>query len=300
MFSSHIKHLKRGILVLFLLSLVLYGYIFLNISWVPAQSTLSSESTIPKIPEKICIQHPEISFFMYHYIRDDDQKDIVTTHELSVPPGVFREQLAYIRSLAQNKSITLMNGDDFLKSFESRCFPGKRIWIFTSDDGWQDTYTDLVPIAREYNVPFFLGIIVNRIGKSGFVSSGEVQEIASNPLFTISSHSMNHHDESKMSAENEHYEMCQSKTELEKLIQKPVTTYIYPAGKMNTGVIMSNLHDCNYTLAWTTSRGKDWNWQNPTPDEINRIRVNHDAGVDLFKKILRKGLLHEEMIMQNF
>lgn len=296
----HKTYPKIGLLVLFLFSLICFGYIFSSTSWVPAKNLVSSESTIPTIPQKICIQHPEISFFMYHYIRDDDPKDTITTHELSVPPGVFREQLNYIHELARNKSITLMNGEDFLKSYQSWCFPGSPVWIFTSDDGWQDTYTDLVPLAREYEVPFFLGIIVNRIGKSGFVSSGEIQEIASNPLFTISSHSMNHNDESKLSEEQEHYEMCQSKSELEKLIQKPVTTYIYPAGKMNTGAIVNNLRDCGYTLAWTTSRGKDWDWNHLAPDEINRIRVSHDAGVDLFKKILKRGLLREETILENF
>ncbi len=56
-----------------------------------------------------------------------------------------------------------MNGADFISSLKSGCFPADNIWILTSDDGWIDTYDQLVPIAREYRVPFFLGIITDKL-----------------------------------------------------------------------------------------------------------------------------------------
>lgn len=58
-----------------------------------------------------------------------------------------------------------MTGEEIEGSIQSGCFPGENIWIFTSDDGWSDSFTDLAPIADRYRVPFFLGIIAGDIGK---------------------------------------------------------------------------------------------------------------------------------------
>jgi poly-beta-1,6-N-acetyl-D-glucosamine N-deacetylase len=162
-----------------------------------------------------CISDPHITFFMYHYIRDDDSHDNRSTHALSVPPGIFREHMETVQQLSKNGTVTLMHGDDFLNSFRKNCYPGKNIWIFTTDDGWSDTATYLAPTAKSYAVPFFFGIIENRIGQPGFMNSGEVVHIAQDPLFTISSHSMTHENQDTMSPEKEKDEICQSKKLLE-------------------------------------------------------------------------------------
>ena len=47
-----------------------------------------------------------------------------------------------------------------------------------------------------------------------------------------------------MSEAEEHTEICESKKILEQLIQKPVTTYIYPSGRVNASGSMNNLKDC--------------------------------------------------------
>lgn len=111
-----------------------------------------------------------------------------------------------------------MNGSDFLNAVKKQCFPAKHIWIFTSDDGWSDTYSDLYPIANEYRVPFFLGIITNRLDTPGFVTTEQVEEISRNPLFSISSHSITHSEQNKMDSNTETQEMCESKIALEKLV----------------------------------------------------------------------------------
>lgn len=99
---------------------------------------------------------------MYHYVRDDDPNDTPTIRDLSVTPHNFRSHMQTIATLAKEEKIHLMWGEDFLAAWKSRCFPHERIWIFTSDDGWVDTATELAPIAREYGVPFFLGIIAQK------------------------------------------------------------------------------------------------------------------------------------------
>lgn len=126
-----------------------------------------------------------------------------------------------------------MNGADLIEAIHKDCFPSGKIWIFTSDDGWIDTYTDLFPIAHEYNVPFFLGIITNRIDTPGFVTTKQVQEIVKNPLFTITSHSITHSEQDRMNKATETQEICESKKILENITRKSIYTYTYPEGRMS-------------------------------------------------------------------
>ena len=98
-----------------------------------------------------------------------------------------------------------------------RRFYTKKIWIFTTDDSWSDTYTSLAPIARKYSIPFFFGAIENRVDTPGFITKSQLIELSHDPLFTLSSHSMTHSDHSKMDEKREAYEICTSKELFEKM-----------------------------------------------------------------------------------
>lgn len=254
---------------------------------------IAKTTTLPVISKNIenpkpCVRNPDIQFFMYHYIRSHDPHDNASTQDLSVDPEDFRTEMSYVRDRANEWKITLMNGVDLIASLQSRCFPGNHIWVFTSDDGWSDTYTNLVPIAKEYWVPFFLGIIGNRIDTTGFVTSQQVREISNNPLFTISSHSMTHDEQDKMSEKSEKYEICESKKILENLIKKPILTYIYPVWKMSQNS-QKIAKSCEYSLAWSTGFGSRWNPTNPSRYDINRIRIHHTTTINLFHHVLEEA-----------
>lgn len=239
--------------------------------------------TTPSHP--VCIRDPDIQYFMYHYVRYYDPHDTRQTHTLSVEPKNFEKQMAYVRTIADGGFIVLMQGKDFLTAVQKQCFPGKHIWIFSSDDGWVDSYTNLAPIATKYKIPFFFGIIQNRIDKWGFVTSLQIQELSKNPLFTIASHSLSHNDESKMSGSQERQEICQSKTKLEELIKIPVLAYIYPSGRMSANS-PDLARQCGYTLAWSTHFGKNWERDTPDPFQVNRHPVHNTTWVGYFRNLL--------------
>ncbi len=181
-----------------------------------------------------------------------------------------------------------MNGVEFLKSIDTGCFPGKRIWIFTSDDGWIDAYLHLFPIASEYQVPFFLGIIGDRVDTNGFMTSDQIREIAENPLFTLSSHSMTHSSQSKMIESVEYEEICTSKQKLEDLIRLPIWSYIYPIGHMSPQSAKI-LQECGYQVAWSTQFGESWNPKSPSRYNINRIRIHDTTTIRLFDDLLTQS-----------
>ncbi len=237
------------------------------------------------IPPKICVENPKVHFFMYHYIRDDDTHDTHGTHELSIPPNLFEKQMEKVHALAASGSVSLMQWTEFLSALKEHCYPGKEIWIFTDDDGWIDTYASLYPIAKKYEVPFFLGIIANRLDKPGFVTRTQVQEISNNPLFTISSHSLTHSDESHMDIDTEIHEMCESKNIIESTIWKSVDTYIYPSGRIGTWSV-HNIEVCGYTLAWSTQFGSTFRPDSNKWAQVNRTRIGRETSPEYFEKLL--------------
>ncbi len=234
---------------------------------------------------EICIRDPQVRFFMYHYIRDDDTRDTHGTRELSIPPNLFEGQMQAIHRLESAGLVTLMRGKDFVKAVRSGCYPGRNIWIFTDDDGWIDSYTNLYPIAKKYHIPFFFWVIGNRLDISGFISRVQVREISDDPLFTISSHSLTHSDESRMDVKKEENEMCESKKILESTIGTTVDTYIYPSGRIGTGSV-ENLKKCGYTLGWSTQFGKTFDLAWANNGKINRIRIGRETKPEYFESLL--------------
>jgi len=288
--SFQYKKPMKYLIPLIWILLICMGWFFLYASYEAPNTEIqqqNKDTTSSNSGNVTCVDHPRIQFFMYHYIRDDDIRDNSITQSLSIPPAIFDVQMQYVEKLAEGGSVTLMKGDDFLTALDTKCFPGENIWIFTDDDWWSDAYSNLARIAEKHHIPFFFGIITNRIDTPGFVTSNEIRSLADNPLFTISSHSLTHSDEAKMSEAEEHTEICESKKILEQLIQKPVTTYIYPSGRVNASGSMNNLKDCWYKLAWSTNFGKKFNLDDSDFSEINRIRITRDTPLEKFDSFLK-------------
>ncbi len=242
------------------------------------------QNTTQKIQQNTCIKNPEITFFMYHYIRDDDIHDNSTVHNLSIPPTLFDAQMKEIGKLRDESIVSLIHGDDFIQSWKDKCFTSKKIWILTTDDSWSDTYTSLAPIARKHSIPFFFGAIENRVDTPGFITKSQLIELSHDPLFTLSSHSMTHNDHSKMNEKREAYEICTSKGLFEKISWKKVETYIYPSGRIGSWSL-SLLKKCGYTLAWSTNFWETYHNISINPYILNRTRITRNTDPSFFRDI---------------
>lgn len=256
-------------------------------SWRAHQDSVSWEIESSKSFSYTCTTYPKITFFMYHYIRDHDPKDNASTKDLSVPPALFEEQMKKVKSLVDSWDVVIMTDSEFKKAKISKCFPEKPVWIFISDDGWIDTYDSLVPIATKYHIPFFLGIITGDVDKKWFVTTEDVRSISQNPLMTIASHSVSHNDESHLSEKDTFHEMCDSKTILEKMIGKPVDTFIYPSGRINTEFAPSMEKKCGYEMSFSTEFGKKFDPSAPDFYRINRTRIHGNTDPSFFDHFLK-------------
>ena len=222
---------------------------------------------------------------MYHYVRDPIKQDAKIIVQLSVPPKVFAAQMEHVRALADAGKVAILSTDELLKAVHTKCYPNPEIFVFTDDDGWIDAYTELAPIARKYQIPFTFAIITSKFTTDGFVTENEVRVLSQDPLFTIASHSVSHVDLDVATEEAEHREMCDSKQTLEAITHKPVSTFVFPAGRISTHS-SKTLKDCGYSLAYSTSMGKPWPESKEHLD-INRIRVYPESTPEYFDKFLK-------------
>jgi peptidoglycan/xylan/chitin deacetylase (PgdA/CDA1 family) len=132
------------------------------------------------------------------------------------------------------------------------CYNNAHIFIFTADDGWSDTYDTLVPITGIYDVPFILGIVYSRLGTEGFVTHDQLREMSTYSRVTIASHTMDHLDQRNIDTKTRLQEICASRTAIQNLINKSISTLVYPSGRYTHESIYI-AEKCGYTTAFTTA-----------------------------------------------
>ena len=253
----------------------------INKSPLHIQTTSEKTKNIPILP---CQSWANVYVIMYHYIREPDKRDSNIVARLSVPIGPFREQMKKAHELVLKDIIAIHNLSEVEKMEKNHCYTHKNIFVFTADDGWSDTYDILAPIAREYKIPFSFSIISGKLDVPGFITTTQLKELIKNPLFSIMSHSINHLDQGKIPRETEKQEMCDSKNILESLTQKPINTFIYPAGRMSASS-QEIAKECGYTYAFTTNFWISYE-KSKTKYDINRYRISDSTLPSFFEYLI--------------
>lgn len=140
----------------------------------------------------------------------------------------------------------------------------KNLLAITFDDGFRDNLTVALPLLEKYNLPATVFVTADLIGKEKYLSSEELQTLASHPLVTIGSHGFHHLHLTTLSEDEVLFELTESKKILEEIIGKTVDLLAYPYGDCNAKVEKLS-EKCGYAAAWSV-----WNGQN-TP--FSRWRV---------------------------
>lgn len=164
------------------------------------------------------------------------------------------------------------------------CFPARNIVLLTVDDGWDDGYNFLFPLAKKYNMKFNLGIIADKVSTTpseinNFLNEREIREMLGSGLITLASHSFSHielHNQTELVLKKE---ILLSKQTLENWFHIPINTLIYPSGKYD-GLTLKIAKESGYSFGFTTKKGII------TPEDLDknpltlpRIRVNRDTDV---------------------
>ena len=104
------------------------------------------------------------------------------------------------------------------------------------DDGFLGLM-DHIRLINKWNIPIRVFVISSYLGKKNHINKMQLQELASNPLFSIGSHTHTHSRLDEINSQEIRDELCISKSILEDVIGQEINTLCYPEGKFNTRII---------------------------------------------------------------
>lgn len=171
----------------------------------------------------------KLPIIMYHYVEYVvDQNDLIRK-KLNINPGIFERQLKSFIAEGYT-SYFVKDIPDILAQKET--VSGKRI-VLTFDDGYEDFYLSAYPILKKYHLKSTIYIMFNYLGRKGYLSEKEVQELINSGIVEIGSHTLDHTALKTAKKEIAVKEITENKTKLENKFNIKVETFAYPYGVFN-------------------------------------------------------------------
>jgi len=158
---------------------------------------------------------------------------------------------------------TFISDRDLIEILQgARQAPPGAVWL-SFDDCFKELAQNVIPEARERNIPVTLFVPTGIVGSDGFfpwlshtrnrdaLTVDELLEIAQGPGVSLGSHTVTHAITRDLSLAELRFELCESKRMLEVWTGSKTACFAYPVGQFN-GAERRCLIDCGYALAVTT------------------------------------------------
>lgn len=224
------------------------------------------EKPVPKDPNPV-----NIPVLMYHSIAYEKN------NELRVPKEKFREEMQVIK----DNGFTPITLDDLYSHFTKETALPQKPLIISFDDGYKDNYENALPILKEFGFKACAFVITCQIDDStDFMTSAMLKEMEANGV-DIECHTVTHPHLSTLSYDKQLVELRDSKTKLEKLLNKKINYIAYPYGSYNSDTVKLT-ESLGYKMAFTTNEGPANKAQGMFT--LDRVYVSNANSVDYFKK----------------
>jgi peptidoglycan/xylan/chitin deacetylase (PgdA/CDA1 family) len=137
-----------------------------------------------------------------------------------------------------HKGSRFVSMDEYFKRLINEHTENRKEVVLTFDDGWKDNYEYAFPVLQKYNIPalFFLTTHQFEDGSPDKANLEQLLEMKKAGM-TFGSHTCNHKDLTKLSAEEASFEISESKKILENLFDIPIDYFAYPGGAMNAELV---------------------------------------------------------------
>ncbi len=219
------------------------------------------------------VQRP---ILMYHSISEGNR--------LRVPREEFRSQMAWLR---ENGYYTLSPEEAFLVLTENRMPSEKCVWL-TFDDGYTDNFTEAYPILKENDMKATVFMIGKSIDKGHHLTENQMMEMSGNGI-SIESHTINHLELNRMTAEQQEAEMVQSKGLFDRILDQDTTVLSYPVGRYNE-VTLRLSEEAGYKMAVTTEpRGAS---REQGMHALHRVRISPGLSDGGFASLIENASNH--------
>lgn len=187
----------------------------------------------------------QIPIFVYHNIVDE----ITEPEYMQTTKENFIKQITGLRKLGYD----VIRYDDLISYYNGEKKLKEKSLLITLDDGWEGNYTNLFPIAKEYNIPVSINVIDSNIGTEKYMTWEQIKEMSDSGIVDIYSHSRYHRNPKNVSTEEYVNDVKYAHKHLEEKLEKKVTkVFTYPYGiydedKINAlnkeGFFIQNLTD---------------------------------------------------------
>jgi peptidoglycan/xylan/chitin deacetylase (PgdA/CDA1 family) len=170
-----------------------------------------------------------VPILMYHSISDNLFGKSHPYYQINTSPKVFRRQMRWMR---QNGYQTV-NLTEMLGAMETGQDLSKKV-VITFDDGYQDFYTDALPVLRQCGFTATIFLATDRIQDTAarfegadYLTWGEVRELQAEGI-RFGSHTVTHPDLRSLGPDHIDYELGYSKETIEQKLGVPVESFSYP------------------------------------------------------------------------
>ncbi|MBX6377909.1 MAG: polysaccharide deacetylase family protein [Clostridia bacterium] len=212
---------------------------------------------------------------------------------LRVPPQAFARQMAYL-ACAGYHPVRLSHWWAHVRDGAS--LPPKPIAI-TFDDGYEDNWTNALPVLRRHGFPATVFVIAGKLGQTvrwpherghpsaRLLTPEQVRTLARLGV-EIGSHTLTHPDLRTLAAGRLARELADSRRVLERLTGRPVRVLAYPFGAYDQRVVAA-VRRAGYRVAVTTTAGV--NTERTDLLTLRRIRVRGTDGLETFAHNLSRA-----------
>jgi len=223
-----------------------------------------------------------LPILMYHHVGSLPQVADKTQADLTVPTANFASQVKWLSDNGY-KSITLK--DLYLFSLGKFTIPKKPV-VFTFDDGYQDVFTNAIPILKQFGYTGSFGIITQKPGTVAGNNTYASWEVIAQAYLNgqeIVSHTQNHFDGSnpKFTADYIYQNLSGSVMDIKKNLGFTTNILIYPYGHY-TDTYIEQAKKAGFIMGITVHEGNEINLDNLF--ELPRVRVHGAETLEEFEK----------------
>jgi peptidoglycan/xylan/chitin deacetylase (PgdA/CDA1 family) len=170
-----------------------------------------------------------VPILMYHSISDNLFARAQPYYQINTSPNVFARQMRWLR----NNGYKTMNLEEMLAAMVAGHDLFKK-FVITFDDGYQDFYTDALPVIKQCGFAATIFLTTDRIQDTAariegadYLTWREVRELHDEGI-QFGSHTVTHPDLRSLGPEQIDYELGYSKETIEQKLGAAVRSFSYP------------------------------------------------------------------------
>lgn len=215
-----------------------------------------------------------IPILMYHYVEYvRDPRDTIR-QTMDILPPVFENQIVTLK----NDGYTFLTPSDInLILANKRPLPKKPI-ILSFDDGYEDFYTDVMPILQKHKVRAVAYIITQFLDTPNYMESDQLREVKKTGLIEIACHTQHHPALKTSTVKQATAEIVGCRKDLASEFGIKTISFAYPYGSYDT-FLFPILKKAGFQNAVTTEPGTDVS--NANIYAIPRLRPGRRIGEEL-------------------